>query len=210
MLFAAGGYTMEKYFRYKLVFINYFVILLTVVTSLAALPLELPYASFETVKKLCDPETGTVPQRWEDGKIHPIPQDYADMTGWKELTSMVVKAYDLLDENQKKKCIIYGENYGLAGAVAFYGHQYGLPEPVSFHDSYLLWAPDSIPDGPLIYINDEVGDIDELFSQYEEIGRVNNEYFRENGIMVLLCTRPKEGWEEFYAGKVHKLKSMYR
>jgi hypothetical protein len=210
MLFATGGYTMEKYFRNKLVFINYLVILLTVVTSLIALPLELPYASFETVKKLCDPETGKVPQRWEDGKIHPIPQDYADMTGWKELTAIVIRAYNQLDEDQQKKCVIYGENYGIAGAVGFYGHRCLLPEPVSFNDSYLLWAPDSISNGPLIYINDEVGDIGELFNQYVEIGRVNNEYFRENGLMVLLCTSPKKEWQEFYAGKVRELKSIYR
>ncbi len=209
MLFAAGGYTMEKYFRNKLVFINYFVILLAIVSSSFALPLELPYASFKTVKKLCDPETGMVPQRWEDGKIHPIPQDYADMTGWKELTAIVAKAYNLLDENQKEKCTIYAENYGQAGAVEFYGRQYGLPKSISFHDSYLLWAPDSISDGPFIYINDEVGDIDELFNDYPEIGRVNNEYFRENGLMVLLCTNPKEGWKDFYARKVHELKSRF-
>lgn len=210
MLYAAGGYTMEKYFRKKWVFINYFVIILSIIGSYFALPLELPYASFETVKKFCDPETGMVPQRWEDGKIHPIPQDYADMTGWKELTAIVANAYNHLGEYQKERCTIYAENYGQAGAVAFYGHRYGLPEPVSFHDSYLLWAPDSISDGPLIYINDEVGDIDELFNDYTEIGRVNNEYFRENGIMVLLCTNPKEGWKEFYAGKVRELKSRYR
>ena len=209
MLFAAGGYAMEKYFSNKLVFINYIVILLAIVTSSLALPLELPYASFETVRKLCDPETGMVPQRWEDGEIHSIPQDYADMTGWKELTSIVVLAYNQLDENQKEKCTIYAENYGQAAAVEFYGHQYGLPEPISFNDSYLLWAPDSISDGPFIYINHEVGDIDELFNDYPEMGRVNNEYFRENGLMVLLCTNPKEGWKEFYARKVHELKRLY-
>jgi hypothetical protein len=85
-----------------------------------------------------------------------------------------------------------------------------LPDPISFNDSYLLWAPDSISDGPFIYINDEVGDMDELFNSYPEIGRVNNEYFRENGVMVLLCTNPKERWKEFYARKVNSLKNIYR
>ncbi len=210
MLYAAGGYAMEKYFTKKLSFINYTVIILSIAGSLFALPLELPYASFETVRKLCDPETGMVPQRWEDGEIHPIPQDYADMTGWKELTAIVVDAYDRLEDYQKERCTIYAENYGQAGAISFYGHRHGLPEPVSFHDSYLLWAPDSISNGQLIYINDDVGDTGELFNECTEIGRVNNEYFRENGIMVLLCTNPKEGWREFYATRVRELKSKYR
>ncbi len=210
MLFAAGGYSMEKYFRRRWVILNYIFILLGIFISVAALPLELPYASFESVARYCDAEEGGIPQRWEDGKLYPIPQDYADMTGWKELTGIVVKAYNMLDNAEKEKCVIYAENYGQAGAITFYGHKYGLPEPVSFHDSYLLWAPDSISNGPFIYINDEIGDMDEMFSIYTEIGRVNNEYFRENGIMVLLCTNPTERWKDFYAQKVSRLKSMYR
>jgi hypothetical protein len=45
---------------------------------------------------------------------------------------------------------------------------------------------------------------------FPEIGRVNNEYFREKGVMVLLCTHPKEHWKAFYARKVNSLKSIYR
>jgi len=210
MLFAAGGYTMEKYFRKRWVIVNYIVIFLGIFISAAVLPLELPYASFDTVAKYCDPDRGGIAQRWEDGKLYPIPQDYADMTGWKELTGIVATAYNMLDQDQKDKCIIYAENYGQAGAIEFYGHEYGLPKPISFHDSYLLWAPDSIANGPFIYINDEIGDMDELFNDYPEAGRVNNKYFRENGVMVLLCTHPNEQWEDFYAQKVYQLKSAYR
>jgi len=208
MLLVAGGYVLEKYFNHRLVYINYFILLFALVLSFIAFPLELPVASFATIKKYCDPQTG-IPQRWEDGEIHPIPQDYADMTGWKELAGIVAKAYNQLDDSEKKRCTIYAENYGQAGAIQFYGHRYGLPDPVSFSDSYLLWAPDSIADGPSIYINDEVGDMDDLFISYQEIGRVNNEYFRENGIMVLLCTNPKEQWKKFYSRKVQMLKNNY-
>jgi hypothetical protein len=210
MLYAAGGYTMEKYFTGKWVYINYIVIVLSIISSLIFLPLELHVASFKTVEKYCDPETGILPQRWEDGEIHSIPQDYADMTGWKELAGIVNQAYNSLDSIEQKKCSIYAGNYGQAGAVEFYGHKYGLPKPISFHDSYLLWAPDTITNGPLIYINDEVGDIDELFDNYPEAGRVHNEYFRENGLMVLLCTSPGKQWKEFYSKKVQKLKDIYR
>jgi len=210
MLFAAGGYTMEKYLTGKLVYINYVLIVTSIIGSLVFLPLELPVASFKTVSKYCDPETGILPQRWEDGVIHAIPQDYADMTGWKELAWITAQAYNSLDRYEQEECTIYAENYGLAGAIEFYGQQYGLPKPISFHDSYLLWAPDNISDGPFIYINDEVGDIDDLFDNYPEVGRVNDEYFRENGVMVLLCTNPKEHWKDFYAQKVNELKSRYR
>jgi hypothetical protein len=209
MLLVAGGYVLEKYLRNKWVYLNYFILIFALGLSCFALPLELPVASFEKLKKYCNPQTG-IPQRWEDGKIYPIPQDYADMTGWKELAGIVANAYSRLDDSGKKRCTIYAENYGQASAVLFYGHQYGLPDPISFNDNYLFWAPDSISDGPLIYINHEVGDIDELFDNSPEVGRVNNEYFREKGVMVLLCTHPKEHWKAFYAHKVDSLKSIYR
>lgn len=208
MLIAAGGYVLEKYLRNKWIYLNYLILIFALGLSIFALPLELPVASFETLKKYCDPKTG-IPQQWEDGIIHPIPQDYADMTGWKELAGIVTKAYKCLDNPGQKKCTIYAENYGQASALFFYGHQYGLPEPISFNDNYLFWAPDSISDGPLIYVNHELGDIDELFDCYKEIGRVHNEFFREKGLMVLLCTHPKKHWKEFYAHKVDSLKSIY-
>ena len=34
--------------------------------------------------------------RWEDGKYYALPQDYADMNGWEELTQKVAKIYQLL------------------------------------------------------------------------------------------------------------------
>ncbi len=209
MLFVAGGYVMEKYLTKKRRYIIYGILFVTISISVLTLPLALPYASFETVKRYCDPQTGMVQQRWEDGKIYPIPQDYADMTGWKELAGIAAKAYNLLDDQEKRKCTIYAENYGHAGAVQFYGHSYGLPTPISFSDSYLLWAPDCITDGPFIYINHQVGDMDDLFTHYQEVGRVNNEYFRENGIMVLLCTEPNGLWKKFYAQKVRMMKNNY-
>ena len=209
MLYVAGGYILEKYLTRKWRYVTYTILFFTIIVSVLTSPLALPYASFATVKRYCDPKTGIAPQRWEDGKIYPIPQDYADMTGWKELAGIVSKAYNRLDEQEKRKCTIYAENYGEAGAVQFYGHRYGLPEPICFNDSYLLWAPDTISDGPFICINNQIGDIDYLFNDYEEIGCVNNEYFRENGITVWLCTHPKEQWKKFYAQKVHMLKNSF-
>jgi len=32
-----------------------------------------------------------------------------------------------------------------------------------------MWAPDTIPDGPFIYINSEIGDIKKLFNNVREL-----------------------------------------
>src|SRR5690606_2876517 len=47
--------------------------------------------------------------RWEDGKRHPLPQDYADMLGWKELARKVDRAYAGLPE--RRKTLVLCNNY---------------------------------------------------------------------------------------------------
>jgi len=131
------------------------------------------------------------------------------MTGWKELSDIVISYYNKLPKQEKEEILLFAGNYGQAGAINFYGKKYDLPEPICFNDNFLFWAPDSIENSPLIYINHEPGDIDWLFSQYEEIGKVNNRYFRENGLKVYYCKEPKDTFKRFYASKVKELKMKY-
>ena len=55
--------------------------------------------------------------RWEDGKEYPLPQDFADMLGWKELAAKVDKAY--LEFNDPAHTLVLCDNYGQAGAINF-------------------------------------------------------------------------------------------
>ncbi|MEZ4933886.1 MAG: hypothetical protein R2788_17405 [Saprospiraceae bacterium] len=55
----------------------------------------------------------------------------------------------------------------------------------------------------LIYINDELGeDVQDLFSDIELIGEIENQYARERGTMVYLCKNPKENFREFWRERV--------
>ncbi len=42
--------------------------------------------------------------RFEDGTIHSLPQDYADMIGWEELTALADSAYRMIED---KECLNY-------------------------------------------------------------------------------------------------------
>jgi hypothetical protein len=148
--------------------------------------------------------------RWEDGKVHKIPQVYADMTGWHELAGYVSKAYSMISEEEQKRCTIYVESdYGNAGAINYYGKEYNLPDAVTFLDSYVIWAPDTIPDGPFIYVNSEIGDIRKLFRNVIKIGSVSNPFSRENGLLVFLCTDPATNVQEIYRQKAANGKKRY-
>ncbi|MBK8881387.1 MAG: glycosyltransferase family 39 protein [Bacteroidales bacterium] len=212
-LIAFGSYTMEKYLKDKLAWINYSVISVIVISSLAALPGNLPLFSFNKYSNYLEKAKQVLVfpfLRWEDGKIHDISQVYSDMTGWTELAEYVAKAFNKLSEEEKKNCTIFGQrNYGYAGAINFYGKQYNLPQPITFLESYVFWAPDTIPDGPFIYINCSVGDLNDLFSDITEEGCVRNRYFRENGLKVFLCKSPKVNIPELYKKIAQQEKSAY-
>ncbi|WP_247234705.1 glycosyltransferase family 39 protein [Telluribacter sp. SYSU D00476] len=142
-------------------------------------------------------------RRFEDGTVHPLPQDYADMIGWEELTAIVDKAYRQTQD--KSKTLIYCENYGQAGAVTVIGSKYGLPEPMCFNESFLYWAPKHLDKDiqEFIYVNDELGDdIPGLFADIKEVGRITNPYARERGTQVYLCRQPKVNISQFLRERI--------
>ncbi len=137
--------------------------------------------------------------RWEDGRLYTLPQDYADMLGWKEIAQLTKTAYQ--EASEKEKVLIYAENYGQAGAIAHFAP--ALPDPVSFSDTYLLWAPKTIDAHTLIYVNNELGeDVQNLFADIREIGRVNMPISRQNGDRVYLCQQPKQDLKKFWEERI--------
>lgn len=78
-------------------------------------------------------ETGQL--RWEDGKNHALPQDYADMLGWKELAQKTDSLHSLVPDTEQT--LVLCDNYGQAGAINYYTKR-GL-RAVSFNADYLYW-----------------------------------------------------------------------
>jgi len=73
--------------------------------------------------------------RWEDGKDHSLPQDYADMLGWKELARKVDSIYIKLPN--ANRTLVLCDNYGQAGAINYYTKQ--DIKAVSFNADYVNW-----------------------------------------------------------------------
>lgn len=74
--------------------------------------------------------------RWEDGKDHSLPQDFADMLGWKELAAKVDTIYSRLPN--KTQTLILCDNYGQAGAINYYSNNKNV-SAVSFNADYINW-----------------------------------------------------------------------
>jgi len=147
---------------------------------------------------------------WDDGTQNSFSQIWADMTGWKELSGYVAEAYSSLPVFEKNSCTVFCErNYGCAGALNFYGKEYRLPEIITFHESYVFWAPDSIPYGPMIYVYRDIKDLEKYFGNITEVGSVDNRYFRENGLKVFLCREPLTGTDAAYKKLARGEKNRY-
>jgi hypothetical protein len=213
ILFAFGGVAMEKYLVGWLRFARQAILILMILLLLPLLPYSLPIYSLEKMIEYGQQSKkfgGGGALRWEDGRIYKLPQDYADMTGWKELADIVIQTYQSLPDSEKAHCAIYAENYGEAGSIKFHSKKYGLPEPISFSGSFLLWAPDSANFKTLIYVNDDTADVRYYFTTVKKVGQITNPYARESGLPVWLCRTPRNGFEQFYAEKVKRLKDRYR
>ncbi len=213
ILFAAGGFAIEKYFASGRRWLQPALLLFMIMVALPIIPYSLPMLPHEQMVAYAEKSKsfGLSPAlRWEDGEIHRLPQDYADMIGWEELANVVIKTYHSLSDSEKARCAIYAENYGQAGAIKYYGKRRGLPEPVSFNESFVFWTPDSADITTVIYVNDEVEEISYFFADVRQVGAITNQYARESGLPVFLCRHPRNGFSEFYREKVRELKNGLR
>ena len=146
--------------------------------------------------------------RWEDGKEHLIPQDYADMVGWKELARKVDSLYSLLPN--ATQTLVLCDNYGQAGAINFYTKR--KIKAVSFSADYINWFDFSRPYLNLIRIKDENENDEELketgpyFQNALLADSVTNKYSREFGTKIFVFAGAKVDINKMIQADIEKEK----
>lgn len=202
-LIAAGAVFWEE--KMNFLFLRVVFIALIIGLTFPLLPMSLPiYAPVHLEAYFRKYKLAGV-LRWEDGQVHSLPQDYADMLGWKDIANGVEKAYQRCDPH--KRVMIYGENYGQAGAVAHLRKNQQMPDVKSFSDSFVLWHTDkldaSIAVEEFIYINDEMGeDVAALFADISVVDSVRDRRAREYGTKIYLCREPRHSFLDFWNSRV--------
>ena len=116
------------------------------------------------------------PPRIETHEQGPLPQIYADMYGWKEMTEAVAGAYNKLSPDDKRRCAIFGQNYGEAGAIDFFGAKMGLPNALSGHQSYYYWGPRGYTGECMVVLGDTAEVLKEKFDSVEKVATVYHPY----------------------------------
>ncbi|EAY31271.1 ArnT family glycosyltransferase [Microscilla marina] len=129
-----------------------------------------------------------------NGRVQNLTSDYADMFGWREQVKVVADTYTKLSKTEQEHCLIWGENYGEAGALHYLGKPYGLPPAISVHGSFYLWGAGN-PNAQLaITVGLSPKDMRDLFEEVTLIQRFKHPYAidEEHNIPILLCRRPKQ------------------
>jgi len=216
VLFAFGSFHLEQFTLQRRKYLRYVFVLIIFIIGLPLVPAALPtaapvkLANYYRITGLSKSDL----VKWEDLQHHPLPQDFADMLGWKEMTEKMAAAYNKLDSNEKKHTFLFCDNYGEAGAVNFYGKKYHLPEVYSDNASFLYWLPNNIHIDNLLLVTDDKNEMQHSFvhdfASAVVTDSVTNPYAREKGSLIILFKGANEKFNEMFKQKIEEDKAQFK
>ena len=196
VLFAAGSVFFEELTRRRRWIAPAFAALL-VLTGAVIAPMALPVLPIETYVAYAA-ALGQTPASEEKKEMGPLPQFYADMFGWREMTDAVSQVATSLTPEERAHAVVRANDYGQAGAFQRFGRD--LPPVACGHNSYWLWGPgDPSPDVEVRLLGqaDDEGDhswMSVVYGECERRGAFENPWVMpyENHLGIYVCRRPIE------------------
>lgn len=209
VLLAFGAVYLERVMQKGWIFyLRPVVLFIPVAVTAAMFPIIVPFLSPNQIVEKPEMFQALGLLRWEDGREHDLPQDFADMVGWSELGQLVDRAFEKVDS--KDLTLVQCDNYGEAGAVNFYSKN-KTGEALAIDADYMYWYP--LNDGEFINIVLVKGPWDEdperkkerdFFESVDLIGEITNPYAREKGAKVYLLKGAKVSVNEILREEIEK------
>lgn len=168
-LFAGGSVFIEMKTFEKFKWLRYAILIPVILIGVMIAPIVMPVLKVEN-NIAYSKMIGMAPSSSENKQLSELSQFFADMHGWEELASDVSKVYISLPEEDRKRAVVFGWNYGDASAVNFFRNKYPLPEAISSHNSYWLWGYGDRKDPVMIIIGGEKEDYTDEFDSVEVAG----------------------------------------
>lgn len=145
--------------------------------------------------------------RWEDGKNHILPQDFADMIGWHEMADKSLAAYSMIPPGEVENSLIICNNYGQAGALNYYNRR-KMPEAYAFNTDYIYWLPYLTTIKNVMVVGKKPGqEIIDLFKECKLMGVVENANAREYNTGIYLLTGAAPSFTEVFYKLVEERKN---
>jgi hypothetical protein len=182
-LAAAGCVVLaERWSTRRLVLAGFALALFAAVAWPAALPL-LPPATFG------------------DSAYAGLGEDQLETIGWPAFVATIRGVIDALPATERPSAVVFTQNYGEAGALAFYG----LPAPVfSGHNGWGYWGPPPQGAGPVIVVGYDRPAYD--FTGCRRAASIDNGLGVDNeeqGNVVWVCGSPRGGWQRAWPNLEH-------
>ncbi|MCI0474495.1 MAG: glycosyltransferase family 39 protein [Ignavibacteria bacterium] len=163
ILFAGGAVMIVKW-NARIPRLKYAIVIPVIVLNLILAPLARPLLP---IKSFLDFQSALVLKAPNnEGHETELPQFYADMFGWEDLAKNVYNVYQSLPEEEKRRTVIYCNNYGEAGALEYFGKKYKLPKVICPHNNYWYWWPENLNAANVIIIG---GNIEEHLQSLEQV-----------------------------------------
>jgi len=198
LLFAAGASQLDRGLA-RTPLLKFVLVLLLLLGGVVAAPLALPILHPETLIRYSR-ALGIEASSGEKHQIGALPQHFADMFGWKEMVSGVSRVYHTLPDSERRRCAIFGRNYGEAGAIDLLGNSHGLPDAISGHNNYWLWGTRGYTGDVMIVIGGEKSDLLRYFESATPAGLVSNPYSMpyENNLTIWVARGIKKPLKDIW------------
>jgi hypothetical protein len=121
---------------------------------------------------------GVKPPATERRELAELPQFYADMHGWAELTDAVTTVYQALDPAERAHASIWVRSggYGPAAAIDYFGRGRGLPPAICAHNNYWIWGPGTGDGQAVVIVGGRSNWISKQFETFQEVTRFECRY----------------------------------
>lgn len=168
-------------------------LVLYLLAGLVLLPMGVPLLPPAQMARYSEAIGATRATETNYGTALPLPQDYADMTGWEEMVDSVAAVYHALPAGERADAAIFTINYGRSGAVAHFGPARGLPYPVSRHGDFFAWGWGNLGKGTTIVVGGSREGLDQIFDEVIEAATVHNPWGvdEEQEVSIWVCRRPR-------------------
>jgi hypothetical protein len=134
------------------------------------------------------------------GDVERLPQDYADMVGWRGLVAAVAEVYHGLPVAERERAAILASNYGEAGAVDFHGPRLGLPRAVAYVGTYWFFGPGPRPGDPTVLVGFPREDVEDGFATLDSAGSWTHPFMvaEQRDLTLFVGRGPRETLQQIW------------
>ncbi len=194
-LFAAGGVALERWLsKPHLRWVGWTYAALILAAGILIMPVTVPVLPVDSYLRYQEKLPFKIPKSEHSHERAALPQVYADQYGWTEIVEATAQAWNQVPESERTDCAIFGQDYGVAGAIDFFGAKYGLPKAISAHQNYYFWGPRGYSGNCMVILGDRKERLEELFGDVRYVTTsAPNPYGLETELGVFICRQPKFG-----------------